>query len=130
MKKWFYTLAGSLLLLPLTLSEAMGITLDDFRHEVFRPSNLPAGSAVDMSVEGKVNSLFQFAVNFILYASGSVAVVLLVIGGIRYVTSLGDQERLEGAKKTIKYAIAGLLVVILAYALVTNVIDLIYRSSV
>ncbi len=130
MKKLFYTLAGILLLFPLTVSEALGITLDDFRHQVFRPSNLPAGSAVDMSVEGKVNGLFQFAVNFILYASGSVAVVLLVIGGIRYITSIGNQERLEGAKKTIIYAVVGLLVVILAYALVTNVIDLIYRSSV
>ena len=108
MKRIFYTLLGSLLLLPLTISEAFGITLDDFRHQVFRPGNLPAGPAGDTSVEGKVNTLFQFGINLILYASGSVAVLLLIIGGVRYIISLGNQEGTEEAKKNIKFALIGL----------------------
>ncbi len=130
MKKIFYTWLGALLLLPLTLADALGLTLDDFRNEVFRPENLPVGREGNASVETKITDIFQFAINLILYASGSVAVMLLVIGGIRYVSSLGSQENLEAAKKTIKFALIGLVIVILAYAIVTNVIDLIYRSTV
>lgn len=130
MKKFFYDFIGFLLLFPLYASEVFGITLDDFRHEVYRPSNLPPGQVGDLGAESKIIELFQFAINLILYASGSVAVVLLVIGGVRYIASVGNQEMLEGAKKNIKFALIGLLVVILAYALVTNVIDLIYRSTV
>ncbi|MFH1012395.1 MAG: pilin [Candidatus Peregrinibacteria bacterium] len=130
MKKLFYTLLGSLLLLPLTVSEALGLTLDDFQHEVYRPDNLPAGRATDASVEAKVVDIFNFATNLILYASGAVAVLLLIIGGIRYIVSFGNQEQTDAAKKTIKFAVIGLVVVILAYAIVTNIIDIIYRSTV
>ena len=68
--------------------------------------------------------------DLILYASGGAAVLFLVIGGIRYISSFGDQERMDGAKKTIKYAVIGLLAVILSFAIVTNVIDLIFKATI
>ncbi|MFH0820895.1 MAG: pilin [Candidatus Peregrinibacteria bacterium] len=130
MKKLLHFILGALLLLPLTISNALGITIDDFRHEVYRPENLPTGRLGDASVETKITDALQFAINLILYASGSIAVLLLVIGGVRYIVSFGTQEQMEAAKKTIKFALIGLLVVILAYAIITNVIDLVYRSTV
>ena len=130
MKKIAQTLLGILLLFPLWASQALGLSLEDFRHEVFRPDNLPAGRATDASVEAKVTDLFSFVTNLILYASGSIAVLLLVIGGVRYIVSFSNQEQMDAAKKTIKWALIGLVVVILAYAIVTNVIDIIYQSTV
>ena len=130
MKKLFYTLLGILLLFPLWMSRALGLSLDDFRHEVLRPENLPAGREGDASVETKVTDIFAFVTNLILYASGSVAVLLLIIGGVRYIMSFSNQEQMDAAKKTIKFALIGLIVVILAYAIVTNIIDLIYQSTV
>jgi hypothetical protein len=130
MKRLLHTFLGFILTLPLYAAEVLGLSLYDFREQVLRPINLPAGEQSDTSAESKINSIFEFAINLILYASGSVAVVMLVIGGVRYVMSFGNQEMMDGAKKTIKFALIGLLVVILAFAIVTNVIDIIYRTTV
>jgi hypothetical protein len=50
--------------------------------------------------------------------AGAVAVIILVVGGIRYITSTGDSQRIKAAKDTILYAIIGLVVVIVARAIV------------
>ncbi|QQR84118.1 hypothetical protein IPJ72_02910 [Candidatus Peregrinibacteria bacterium] len=126
-KHFFYFLLGSVLLSPW---KAFAVTIDDFRDSVFPPDNLPLGSNNSAPVEARIVEIILFATNLVLYASGSVAVILLIIGGIRYITSLGNQERMDGAKKTIQYALIGLFVVILSYAIVNNVIDLIFKLSV
>ena len=90
---------------------------------------MPGGRETAASAETKISEAIQFFINLILYASGIIAVLILVIAGIKYITSLGNQERMDSAKKTITYALIGLLAVILAYALVTNIIDLIYRAT-
>lgn len=129
MKQYFLYTLGLLLLLPLYAADALGIDIDTFREEVYRPENLPSTRSTEAGVETKINEILQFAINLILYASGSVAVFFLVLGGVRYITSFGDQEMMDGAKKTIKYAVIGLMAIILSYAIVTNVISLIYRST-
>ncbi len=130
MKKYIFIIIGAFLLFPIYLSDVMGLDIDTFRDYVFRPKNLPGARPTEAGVETKVNEILQFAINLVLYASGSVAVFFLIFGGIRYITSFGNQEQMDGAKKTIKYAVIGLLTVILAYAAITNIIDLIYRSTV
>jgi len=47
-----------------------------------------------------------------------IAVVVIVIAGIRLVVSQGEQEQIEKSKKTIIYAIIGLIVILLATAIV------------
>ena len=59
--------------------------------------------------------------NVLLYVAGAVAVIIIIISGIRYVTSTGDSTRVKQAKDTLLYAIVGLIVVILAYAIVNFV---------
>jgi NADH:ubiquinone oxidoreductase subunit 6 (subunit J) len=54
-----------------------------------------------------------------LIFAGAVAVLFLIIGGFRYVVSAGNPDQVEGAKKTILYAILGLIVIFVAYVLVT-----------
>ena len=131
MKKLPYIILGTILLLPITISSALGIDIDTFRKQVLRPENLPVGTgSQDATAESKLSDILSFATDLILYASGGVAVFFLVVGGIRYITSLGNQERMDAAKKTIKYAVVGLLAVIFAYAIVTNVINLIFRATV
>jgi len=131
MKKYFYILIGTILLLPVSLPNALGIDLKTFEKSVFRPINLPPGtSTIYTTPEAKINLILNFAINLILYTSGSVAVIFLIVGAIQLTTSYTNQEVAEKAKKTIKYAITGLLAVILAYAIVTNIINLIFRTTV
>lgn len=61
--------------------------------------------------------------NVLLFITGAVAVIFIVIGGMRYVTSNGDSNQVKAAKDTILYAVIGLVVAILAYALVDWVVD-------
>jgi hypothetical protein len=61
-------------------------------------------------------------VNIMLYILGAIAVIIIVFGGIRYVTSTGDSGRVKAAKDTITYAVVGLIIAILAYAIVNFVI--------
>ena len=127
MKKYFYNLVGLILLLPVFTSDAFGISINDFKHDVFRPENLIAGASEDISAEAKIIHVLDYIIKFILYASGSVSVIMLIFGGFLLATAIQSDDREKG-KKIIQYAITGLVVVILSYALVTNVIKLIYSS--
>lgn len=66
--------------------------------------------------------LIKSIINILLFLIGAIAVIMIIIGGIRYVVSGGDQGAITGAKNTILYAIIGLVVAILAYAIINFVI--------
>ncbi len=70
-----------------------------------------------------MSSFVKTIVNVLLTILGSIAVIMIVIGGIRYTVSNGDTSAVTGAKNTILYAVIGLIVAIMAYAIVNFVID-------
>jgi hypothetical protein len=61
-------------------------------------------------------------VNVLLFILGAIAVIMIVVGGIRYTLSNGDSSAITGAKNTILYAVIGLIVAMLAYAIVNFVV--------
>ena len=61
-------------------------------------------------------------VKLLLYVLGVIAVVVIVIGGIKFTTSDGDAGKIKSARDTILYAVVGLIVAILAYSIVNFVI--------
>lgn len=63
----------------------------------------------------ELEGLFKNAVGALIALAGIVLFVLLVSGGIKFITSGGDPKAVDGAKKTITYAIGGLLVILLSY---------------
>jgi phosphotransferase system glucose/maltose/N-acetylglucosamine-specific IIC component len=65
---------------------------------------------------------FRQITNTILYIVGIIAVIMLIIGGIRYVVSGGDAKKVTDAKNTVLYAIIGLVIAVFAYAIVNFVI--------
>lgn len=67
--------------------------------------------------------IFKTIVDILLFVIGAIAVIMLIIGGVRYTTSNGDQKAVESAKNTIMYAIIGIVVAILAYAIVGFVVN-------
>ena len=67
--------------------------------------------------------VFRQVTNVILYIVGIVAVIMLIIGGIRYVVSGGDAKKVTDAKNTVLYAIIGLVIAFLAFAIVNFVIS-------
>lgn len=61
-------------------------------------------------------------VNVLLYVIGAIAIVMIIIGGLLYVTSSGDSGNITKAKNTIVYSVVGLVVAILAYAIINWVV--------
>jgi hypothetical protein len=66
---------------------------------------------------------FTTITNILIFIVGAISVIMLVIGGVRYTVSGGDSSAVTGAKNTILYAIVGIIVSILAYAVVNFVIS-------
>lgn len=62
-------------------------------------------------------------VRTVLFVVGAVSVVMVMVGGLRYILSAGDSNGISGAKNTILYALVGLVVAIFAQAIVTFVIN-------
>jgi len=81
-----------------------------------------AGSPLCESDE-ELPNMITSVVNLLLAVLGFVAVLMIIIGGIRYATSNGDASQTKAAKDTVLYAVIGLVVAILAYAIVNFVLD-------
>ena len=69
-----------------------------------------------------VNTLIRNVINILLWAIGIVSVIMIIIGGFRYVTSNGDSSQVTAAKNTIMYSVIGLIIAIFAYAIVNFVV--------
>jgi hypothetical protein len=65
--------------------------------------------------------IFHTIADTLIYIVGAVAVIMLIIGGLRYVISQGSKEGVSQAKDTILYSVIGIVVAILAYAVVNFV---------
>ena len=76
-----------------------------------------------------VDGVFTNITNTILYIVGVVSVIMLIYGGLRYVISGGDSKKVTDAKNTILYAIIGLIISILAFAIVNFVINAVTGDS-
>lgn len=68
------------------------------------------------------NGIFTTITNTALFIIGALSVLMLIYGGIRYTVSAGDSKQVEAAKNTIMYAIIGIIVALLAGAIVNFVL--------
>ncbi len=81
-----------------------------------------AGQGSGLARNANLETVITNVINIILYAVGIIAVVMMIFGGFQYITSAGDTAKVTKAKNTILYGIIGLVVAILAYAIVNFVI--------
>lgn len=69
-----------------------------------------------------LTTVFKTVVNVLLYIIGAIAVIMIIVGAVRFTTSSGNASSVTAAKNTILYAIVGLVIAIFAYAIVNFVI--------
>ena len=69
-----------------------------------------------------VGGVVATATNILLFIVGALSVVMIIIGGLRYVVSGGNASNVSAAKNTILYAIVGLVIAFLAYAAINFVL--------
>lgn len=76
------------------------------------------GSAICKNDNEKADDLIDTIVDVLLYIVGILAVIMIIVGGIMYTISGGDAGKVTKAKNTLTYAIVGLVVAFIAFALV------------
>ncbi len=83
-----------------------------------------SGAICGASTGGKqLPDLIKTIINTMIFIVGSIAVVMIVIGGVKYVVSNGDASQVQNAKNTILYSVIGLVVAVSAFAIVNFVLD-------
>jgi hypothetical protein len=95
--------------------EAEGYTYDDT-------------TGCDRSGELEINDVIHNVINVMLFIIGILSVIMIIFGGIKYTTSAGDKSKADSAKSTIIYAVVGLVVAIVAFALVQWVFSVLSKS--
>jgi hypothetical protein len=81
-----------------------------------------SGGSCDGAEDG-LTPVIKTVVNGLLFVVGVASVITLIIGGLRYTLAGGDQQAVGAAKNTILYAIIGLIVAIMAYAIANYVVS-------
>jgi hypothetical protein len=74
------------------------------------------------SIDGK-DGLIKTVVNVLLWAVGVLSVIMIIFSGFRYITSSGDASKTKSAQSTLIYSVVGLIVAIMAWAIVNMVIN-------
>ena len=104
-KKSFYAATAMVLIVPAIVSAQ------------YAPGSAPGG----MPSSGDANEMIVKVINWFLTFLASLSVLMIVIAGIMYITSGGDETRVDTAKKWLTYSIVGLVVALLGYVIVKTV---------
>lgn len=112
-------IVGSLLIMGVSLATNSGVAAVD----VFEACQGVTNNPVCDSRQDDVASLIGNVISLLLLLIGVVSVVMIIIGGFRYITANGEASALSSAKNTIMYAVIGLVVALSAYAIVAFVIS-------
>lgn len=68
-----------------------------------------------------LEGIFQNIIGSLLFVAGIILFIMLIFGGVRFITSGGDPKGLESAKKTITYAVIGVILVAMGYLIIVFV---------
>ena len=120
MKKWKQLLSA--FAITVGLGSLFVFTPPVSAVNVFDQCGSNSDSAVCKSQGDSATNMITTVINILLYLVGIIAVIMIVIGGVRYTTSNGNATHVKEAKDTILYAIVGLIVAMMAYAIVNFVV--------
>jgi hypothetical protein len=77
-----------------------------------------------------INGLITLVINYLLGITFGLAVLFIVIGGLRYIVSGGNEESAEKGKKTILNAVIGIIIVILSYIIINLVVNTVTTTPI
>lgn len=109
-------IVGAFMLLPALPSVAHGALVDTFVNQC------PADTGVRCS-EGSIASIFKLIISWALAIAFIAAVIMLIVGGFRYITSAGNTDSATKGKTAIINALIGIVIIVLSYIIV----QIVYR---
>lgn len=121
MKKFFLFTVSALTCLAMVFATSPAMTARAEDSNIRNGMDATAGS--DSKAKGNISVTIRTVINLMLFIVGIGAVVMIIYSGIRYVFSAGNSTQVTNAKNAMIYAIVGLVIAILAYAIINFVID-------
>lgn len=88
------------------------------------------GEAGAKDQETDVMSIVTVGINVVLGLIALAAVIMIIIGGLNYTTSQGEATKVKKAKDTILYGVIGLVIALLAFAIVNFVLGQVFGSEI
>ncbi len=110
----------------LLLAVVVGVSYHPPAAALFNNSKGTACSALGGSCgsgQATINGVIGSIISILSFVVGVASVIMVIIGGFRYITSNGDSSQISSAKNTIIYALIGLVVAVLARAIVAFVFN-------
>ena len=95
-------------------------TIDDNRDAACEA--LQNGCKTGSQAGEDFNKLWATIINIVSFIAGSIAIIMIIVGGLRYILSSGDPNSTGAARNTIIYALVGLVIVVAARTIVLFVI--------
>lgn len=95
----------------------IALTLPGYPQGITPPPNIPAGASAPSNV-------LQFGITMIFFAVLTAALIFTLYGGILWVTSSGDKQKLDKARRTIMFSIIGVIIAVSAFAIIQVTGDL------
>lgn len=68
------------------------------------------------------NGIFMKITNFVAVIAGTAAVIIIIIAGIQFLLSGGDSNKVAGARSAIIFAIAGIVIIVVARSVIALVV--------
>jgi hypothetical protein len=96
---------------------------------IIRGMNAAHGAGMPTTLFG-FGGILTTITGILLYVVGALAVIMVVVGGLRYAISGGNSVAVTAARNTVVYAIVGLVIAVLAYAIVNFVLGAIFPSNI
>lgn len=95
------------------------------KQSICQGAGLAGGGSTDCSPGSgpSVDTAISAAINLISIVVGVIAVIMIIVGGLKYILSSGDSNNINSAKNTILYAIIGLVIVAFAQVIVKFVLN-------
>lgn len=116
-------LKQGLLITGLMLGALMLVNVPSIAFAAVIDSQNPIEELRNIAPQTNIKDLVLTIVNYGLTFLGIVAVMMIIFGGVTYVTAAGQQESIDNAKKIITYALVGLLVIMVSFAIVYTVLQ-------
>ncbi len=112
-----------------TMSPAYAVTCLDGVTVKDKITDCPEYAGTEIADTADLTSIVHTIINIIIGIVGFVAVVVMILGGISFITSQGDTTKVTKARNTILYGVVGLIVALLAFAIVNFVLSSVFTKS-
>lgn len=118
---WKKILLAALLVLPLFNSYAIVVQVPDGQGQEDVAVTWPTQIQWD---ESSFFAIIQVVNKYLWFGIGVVCMAVLIVGGFKLITAQGDAEKLKQGNKLLMWALIGILIAILSYAIIRLVVNL------